>query len=207
MVLRFLGESVTDSNGLAVLPDGYTGTGAGLVDIIAQTTIDESTVVSTPYPVTDCTFYDKATDGTGEKNTNCYNNSSSSFRVTPSNDGTLLECLSATVWGQYYLNQQNNSSKPNPIGTAIEFDIVDVNNMSIQITGNSAYTYTFTQTGHYKITVDNTNIKTFKETDGSYTELNSKTTSTYITDYFNVKFAYRGTDKYIKYANFEIYPI
>ena len=39
MVLRFLGESVTDSNGLAVLPDGYTGTGAGLVDIVAKTSI------------------------------------------------------------------------------------------------------------------------------------------------------------------------
>ena len=59
MVLRFLGESVTDSNGNAVLEDGYTGTGAGLVDIIAQTTIDESTVVSQPYEVVDCIKYDK----------------------------------------------------------------------------------------------------------------------------------------------------
>ena len=69
MVLRFLGESVTDSNGLAVLPDGYTGTGAGLVDIVARTTIDESTVVSTPYPVEDCIRYDACTTDTSSSYT------------------------------------------------------------------------------------------------------------------------------------------
>ena len=64
MVLRFLGESVTDSNGLAVLPDGYTGTGAGLVDIVAKTTIDESTVVSETYSIWDTKWYDLGTDST-----------------------------------------------------------------------------------------------------------------------------------------------
>ena len=59
MVLRLLGTAVTDANGLAVLSDGYVGTGAGEVDIIAQATIDESTVVSPPYPVTDAIVYDK----------------------------------------------------------------------------------------------------------------------------------------------------
>ena len=64
MVLRLLGTAVTDANGLAVLSDGYTGTGAGLVDIIAQATIDESTVVSQPYEVLDCIYYDPVTSDT-----------------------------------------------------------------------------------------------------------------------------------------------
>ena len=64
-----------------------------------------------------------------------------------------------------------------------------------------------TSTGHYKITVDSTNIKVYKNVDGSYTELESKTTSSYISDYFQVKFSYRGTTQSIKYANMEIYPI
>ena len=162
---------------------------------------------SETYEVTDCVFFDKATDGTGEKNTNCYNNSSSSLSVTPSSDGTVLQCLSDTGWGQYFFNQQNNSSKPNPIGTAIEFDVVSVTNFAIQLNGNSQYGYTMTSTGHYKITVDSTNIKVYKNVDGSYTELESKTTSSYISDYFQVKFSYRGTTQSIKYANMEIYPI
>lgn len=64
MVLRFLGEATTDANGLAVLSDGYVGTGAGLVDIVAKTTIDESTVVSQPSSVLDCIWYDPIEDTT-----------------------------------------------------------------------------------------------------------------------------------------------
>ena len=59
MVLRFLGESVTDSNGLAVLPDGYTGTGAGEIDVVAKTEIDDRILQSAPYTVYDCYKYDK----------------------------------------------------------------------------------------------------------------------------------------------------
>ena len=61
MVLRFLGEGVTDANGNVVLADGYIGTGAGLVDVVAKTTIDDSTVVSEPYPVIDALFKDMGT--------------------------------------------------------------------------------------------------------------------------------------------------
>ena len=64
MVLRFLGESVTDSNGLAVLPGGYTGAGAGEVDIMAKTVIDDSIIQSEPYTLYDTLFYDKGHSGT-----------------------------------------------------------------------------------------------------------------------------------------------
>lgn len=60
MVLRFLGESVTDSNGLAVLPDGYTGTGAGEIDVVAKTEIDDRIFQSETYTITDCLLLEEA---------------------------------------------------------------------------------------------------------------------------------------------------
>ena len=58
MVLRLLGTAVTDANGLAVLPDGYTGTGAGEIDVVAKTEIDDRILQSEPYTVWDTLMYD-----------------------------------------------------------------------------------------------------------------------------------------------------
>ena len=200
MVLRLLGTAVTDANGLAVLSDGYTGTGAGLVDIIAQTTIDESTVVSQPSTITDCLFLDYAT--TGKKNTK-YNCNASFQMSDPTDNGTTLTCTSETSWGQYFHNQTNNTSKPQDIGTCIEFDVNAVTNCDVQLQGDSLYRYQITQTGHYKIVVDETHITTYK--DG--TQVDQKSTSTYISSTFAIKFAYRGIGQYITFANVMIYPI
>ena len=50
--------------------DGYTGTGAGLMNFRAEMH-DESTVVSQPYEVLDCIYYD---DMSSDRNTNYYFN-------------------------------------------------------------------------------------------------------------------------------------
>ena len=86
MVLRYIGESVTDSNGLAVLPDGYTGTGSGEVDIIAKTVIDDSSLQSEPYPLWDTIWFDIAT--TGKKSTAWSN--PDNITITTTDDGTTL---------------------------------------------------------------------------------------------------------------------
>ena len=65
---RLIGYGYTNSSGVATLDydtdddeiDGYTGTGAGLMNFRAEMH-DESTVVSQPYTVTDCIIVDTST--------------------------------------------------------------------------------------------------------------------------------------------------
>ena len=121
MVLRFLGEATTDENGLAVLEDGYTGTGAGLVDIIAQTTIDESTVVSEPCNVLDTIFYD---DGTQTPTSSRYNITSSDTSTSVVTDGIKIERTASTS-SSYCNIKINNSTSWRDTNTdyCIELDI------------------------------------------------------------------------------------
>lgn len=65
---RYLGYGTTNSNGVAHLDhdpqgnpiNGYTGTGAGEVDVVASldNPIIDGSIVSEPYPVFDCPVYD-----------------------------------------------------------------------------------------------------------------------------------------------------
>ena len=122
MVLRFLGESVTDSNGLAVLSDGYTGTGAGEVDIIAKTVIDDSTLQSETYEVTDCIYYD---DMSTDTNTNYYlNTSNNSISYDSTNKKLVVTALNSN--GMYVdLRSLLNSVKGKTV--KIEVDVEPVN--------------------------------------------------------------------------------
>lgn len=65
---RYLGYGTTNSNGVAHLDhdpqgnpiNGYTGTGAGEIDVVASldNPIIDDSIVSEPYPVFDCPVYD-----------------------------------------------------------------------------------------------------------------------------------------------------
>lgn len=80
---RYIGYGVTDSNGVAHLDhdpqgnpiNGYTGTGAGEVDVIASTDnpISSGSIVSEIYEVIDCTFYDEGLQAEGHHNDNWTN--------------------------------------------------------------------------------------------------------------------------------------
>ena len=125
---RFLGTATTDENGLAVLTDGYTGTGAGLVDIIAKTTIDESTIVSTPYPVMDCIqnyddvakWYVSSTATFDETDGVCTKTGTSGF-VLPINPST-----STRFW-------------TTPI--TIEFEVVTLSSLSFSVSSGNTTIY------------------------------------------------------------------
>jgi len=82
---RFLGTGTTNSQGIATLnkdPDdqtinGYTGVGAGKVDIIAsdnEDPTDTEAMLSEPKIITDCRAYDHALSGEGNHNDNMWNN-------------------------------------------------------------------------------------------------------------------------------------
>lgn len=59
MAQRLLGTATTNSQGVAVLSNAYTGSGAGKIDVVVTTDIDGSIVVSQPSIVHDCIKYDK----------------------------------------------------------------------------------------------------------------------------------------------------
>ncbi len=62
---RLLGTGTTNSQGIATLQNGYTGVGAGKIDIVAcdsNDPSDESAIVSPVKELLDCLYYDKATD-------------------------------------------------------------------------------------------------------------------------------------------------
>ena len=75
---RYLGYGVTDSNGVAHLKknakdqdiDGYTGVGAGEIDIIASldNPIVDGSIVSVPCNVLDCYKYDEGLLAEGHHN-------------------------------------------------------------------------------------------------------------------------------------------
>ena len=190
MVLRFLGEATTDANGLAVLSDGYVGTGAGLVDIIAKTTIDESTIVSTPYEVLDAIFYD---DGTNE---NWTNRSANPMTIDRTGDYVLITAPSSS-YGQYTANATVSGD------CTVEFNFYFQSNASCYVNVCGA----------------NFDLKTFAGEDCTAKIIVSDGTATFykngtanpstksISSATTVLFQINSGGANIGYDNFKIYPI
>jgi len=71
MAKRLIGTGVTNENGIAVLNkdpnnqtiSGYTGTGSGLIDIVAEVVVDGSIFQSNTYEVMDYINFDNGLDG------------------------------------------------------------------------------------------------------------------------------------------------
>ena len=121
---RYLGYGVTDSNGVAHLKknakdqdiDGYTGVGAGEIDIIASldNPIVDGSIVSETYSVWDYLFYD---DGITSPKTANWTNYSDRLTVTVDETGTTLARESSSGTG-YYLTPSAYSTP-----FAIEFEV------------------------------------------------------------------------------------
>ena len=118
MVLRLLGTAVTDANGLAVLPDGYTGTGAGEIDVVAKTEIDDSIFQSEPYTVWDTVFHLECTSETSNWS---YNDA----RVSASFDenGGHFTGLESTSFKQVTLTNNGARFLDGTKDYVIEYDI------------------------------------------------------------------------------------
>ena len=125
---RLIGYGYTNSQGVATLDydtdddeiDGYTGTGAGLMNFRAEMH-DDSTVVSSTYEVIDALFFDEATDNTKA--------SQYSFPsgVTPSYDETNGTTISYASTGNKYVSFKINNSttwRDENTDYCIEFDVI-----------------------------------------------------------------------------------
>ena len=195
MVLRFLGESVTDSNGLAVLPDGYTGTGAGEIDVVAKTEIDDSSLQSEPYPVLDCMVRDGATSN--DKNDTMW---SSVTGFTRGADSTTVSISSQVYTAQYNVGD----------GVAIEYDLFDiVDKCVVQIARyqdgqTTSYDYQVYGTA-CKVRVEVTTDKIiFKAGNTVIQTVNSRTNNKFRFFFLLDNTSHQSN---FKYKDFKVYPI
>jgi len=206
MALRLIGTATTDVNGNAVLEDGYTGTGAGEVDIVAKCMVDGGSVVSQPYPVLDCLFRDGGV--TGDSNYTAFKNYSS-FNPQLFDDGTVITNSSSS--NAYYLANTGDSSDEYDFipPYVCEFDIVSVTgnlgsqNITILQYQGSAINKTFSNLSitdgcHMKITVNGTQVIYQKDDNTPITE-SYTSTKTRIGIILN--------NATLKYKDFKIYPI
>ena len=205
MVLRLIGTATTDVNGNAVLEDGYTGTGAGLVDIVAKTTIDESTVVSTPYPVKDCTIVDTSTSD----NTIWYNQSNASFTYGS-------EYITISENGGNAIARLKSANSLDKTNICVEFDFYQVdgattnNVISFLSTTASAYAGSY-NLGNLNLQKETWNhIKLVVDSDGYVTpnELTAqKKQLSFTTEKMLFGFLTSGDITSVRFKNFIVYPI
>ena len=199
MVLRFLGESVTDSNGLAVLPDGYTGTGAGEIDVVAKTEIDDSIFQSEPYQVLDCQFYD---DGVTDPKTVTWYNQDSAFTLTPSSDGTLVSSTTSTNKTMFADGTGYTASKKFAPNTCAEVTIVSNESgtsNTFYAEANSGSSITINGSATLKLVWDGSKID--KYINGVYQSSTQNITGNYIA------YGFRVNNGSFKFKDFMIYPI
>ena len=209
---RFLGTGTTNAQGIATLTtdpnnetiNGYTGVGAGKIDIIASDTSDPTTsgaIVSEVKQILDCISYDKGKSGTGNHNDSIWSNSTNFTR------GDEYTTMAST--GTAY-----STSVPIQDNVCIELDfktIVEATSSHVFNIRNSVSTNLVTLTKarlgltdgawqHYKITISEGTVSWINETTG---------TSNSVTDITGmVKFTVRvppSNDAYFK--ELKIYPI
>ena len=206
MVLRFLGESVTDSNGLAVLPDGYTGTGAGLVDIVAKTTIDESTVVSQPYTVLDAIVYDKAYPTSNDYNSDMWFGSPN-WTINTDENGTTISTGTNTGYRLYTASSSGTSPyKDFTEDFAVEFIFIEYTGTVIMRVGNDTSKDKYlsslgvTSGDVVKLEVSSSNIKYYVNGEEIVAQRETYQSGASF-------FSFRINTGSLKYKDFKIYPI
>ena len=197
---RVLGTGTTDANGCVVLADGYTGTGAGLVDLKAEAVIDESSVVSTPYEVIDGMFLD---DGTIDKSSSWSLNGAS---YSQSDDCvTLSNSTGSAKWVAPKINGSSSGYIDSNSDYCVELDIknIDATNVSIYLDNsyidvkNSVSTSDWT---HIKLYTSRSESKLYYVIGGT---TSSKALSTPVG---NVALRIGNSESY-QFKNYVLYPI
>lgn len=184
-----IGSGITNSNGVASC--SYTGKAVGKMDVIAEFTNDGSTVVSQPYTVTDCVYYDDSTNNTGLL-----------VRMTKTaSDGKSV--LTATGDNAHWIFKQNSRVFTLPL--IIEFDvdtITTTNDPALNINdGSHDYFVWITNTGHHKFSVSQDGVT---KLDGSVDF--SKSGSLPTDNAVRLSFLLRTNGDTLTYDNLEIYP-
>ena len=181
MTRTLIGKGTTNAQGIATMTEdaqgqsinGYTGVGAGLIDVEAEVTIDGSSVVSIPYPVCDCLYYDDCTSA--NHNTNWFNRNNLSTDYT----GDVLKLTAGTNGGNYMPDRTGTHTSIADVtewtpSFAVEYDIITFDDGTKHNVGISSVGRSYTQLGlsnssehHIKIVYNGS--KVYYYIDGSNT--------------------------------------
>ena len=199
MAYRKVGETVTDQNGRAVI--NYSGTGAGLIELIAEITVDGRTIQSGTFGLIDSLFYQ---EGISEPPANTW--VVSGFTLSYSSDGTTL---TSSTFATCFANLKGTGVNPFDFNSpfAVEIDIVsfDSTNLDFQLYDNtnnairSANALGITGNNHLKIVNDGTSVK-------YYVDGVEKPSLQYNYAMGTCRVGLRATGT-VTFKNFMIYPI
>ena len=199
MIERKIDTIITDQYGNANY--AYTGGGKGERDIVMKC----GKVVSEPYNVLDCEWYDDCKSAT--HNTNWFNRNNLSVEYLDSG----LKLTGGSNTGNYMPNKEGTATSITDVtewtpSFAFEFDIVDFDNASnisvgVQSVGRNLSQLGITGATHLKVTYDGSNVNYYK--DGSSTPVY---TANLTTDpvYINIGVS---SGYYITIKDVKIYPI
>ena len=216
MARRLIGTGITNSQGVAIMNKdaqgnpitGYTGVGAGRLQIVAES----GTLQSETYELYDCMFYDDGVSTSGGKL--YYTQETTVVSRTTDSTGTLVSNLSDSLQ-TIRVNKPSTSADEKDWSEPIhiEFDIVSYSGaLSMQLwKSNTTGDYVGINIGQYLTDLTSANIKV--EYDGSRVTLkvNDETV-------FNPSFQFANTGLFgirlllgangnFKYTNFKVYAI
>ena len=201
MARRLIGTGITNSQGVAIMNKdaqgntitGYTGVGAGRLQIIAES----GTLQSETYELIDCTKYDTGVTGTATNiyygtNVNLLTRGSEYSEITQTSDTQFI----------YVLISDN---------CCIEFDAnVNVDNTVPFISLTNDGTVVAQKTQNNLGTVDDTWIHYKIEiTDGTAvfsTDYSQTTSSSTVTNFNRIRLR-KGSGETFKFKDFKVYPI
>ena len=210
---RYLGYGVTDSNGVAHLDhdpqgnpiNGYTGTGAGEVDVLASTDnpISSGSIVSGTLSVHDCMLYDKGILNDSDTR-NLFNNMTA---FTRESDGTTVSYNNTgSSQTQIYLNVRPQITDSDQM---VEFKVLSNTFCKVQIgvyNGGNVGEYIpfyFTDTGLMQIrTSKDGYVKFYLDGEEIYSQNHSKTKE--IAFFFQFL---GNTLTEFKYVDLQFYPV
>ena len=209
MALRYIGSATTNSNGVATLSGGYTGTGAGEVDIVAKVEVDGSSIVSNSYEVWDTYQYDNGNDST-------HNIWDTPYQCTLTYGSEYAEISESTEYGFI------KSATAFPKNCAIELDYYNVDGVNasnifqLQTSANAYITVISMQYlglsnstwYHLKLTVEDGVLKVYKDNASTpvYTYPSSGSMSI-ATDNLKFLLMTTGATTKVRFKNFKVYSI
>jgi len=193
-----IGTGVTNANGVAVMSEGYVGSGAGKIQLVAEVEVDGSTVVSQPYEVLDCIFYDEATSS-DTKNSNW---TASNITATTGSGYTSLSKTTSTSTGNYTCGTQ--ITEP----CVIEWDNLhnpDGNNY-ILIGSDYLSLVDVVVNSHVKVVVDETKFTLYLVVDGVDVQKGQKNLTGTLSSGLSITLrVHSSSQRSIGYNNFKVY--
>lgn len=216
MARRLIGTGTTNAQGIAIMDHdaqgnpitGYTGVGAGKLQIVAES----GTLQSETYELLDCLWVDDGT-ATGHK-TSWYNYQTLLTVDYPSNyDATRVRKLEENDTQRYYYYNDSAISTTkvggyNSITTpsCMEFDVLSyVGTIQLAFLDNAPTANNriveINATGHYKVEADGSTIQVFKDDEAISNKLAFTGTN------YRFGFGFNANNEGIVFKDFKVYPI